>query len=815
MNIKQKIIYIYFMILPFIDLITSLITRFTDLPLSLGMLVKGLTLLIGIIYTLFYSKSKYKGKSIIYLIILMVYYSVYILTKRDIWNMSSLINEVVYAFRYMYFPIMIIGLFNIFDDFKINDTLLKKILLINCITYTILLLLPYISGTGFNSYRYSSVLGTNGWFFAANETGIITIILLSSICFFLDNNKKWKILFVIPVLFSIALIGTKVSYLGMIIVTVLVTLKYILEHKREKPIIPILLIIILIIMCGFSPTISNLKGSIDRVTEQEKDKVEEEKEPQKFKYNNIQDIIPNEKIADGITVLLNGRADFFLMNYSIYSESSSVDKLFGISWSNREKINYTFDKKLIEIDYLDIFLHYGIIGFFVYYLPLIYFFLKLLKKIKKFNVDAIFYTLILILCLFVSNFAGHVLAAPSVSIYLILLIFMIEICVTKKKDKFNEKEITILALHLNFGGIEKYISSLCKMLNDNYKINIIVTYKIIDKPAFEFDKDVNITYLINYGPNKEEFKKALKEKNIKNILIEGFKSIKILFLKYRNNCNSIKKINSKYIITTRSFHSKLVGRYAKEDIIKIATEHNYHNNDNKYIKKVVNSVKKFDYFVLVSESLRDFYKQKLKKTNCIYIPNVINDLPKKFSDLKENNIINIGRLETEKAQKDLLNIVKSLKEKIKDIKLYLIGDGSLRNELENKIYEYGLEDNVFLTGFLDKEDIEKYLINSKLFVMTSYTESFGLVLIEAMSYKVPCIAYDSADGAKELLKNGNGILIKNRDEKQMVEKIIYLLNNKRELEKISEKGYISCQKYLLKNVKEEWLGLLNYEEKKN
>ena len=42
---------------------------------------------------------------------------------------------------------------------------------------------------------------------------------------------------------------------------------------------------------------------------------------------------------------------------------------------------------------------------------------------------------------------------------------------------------------------------------------------------------------------------------------------------------AIKKIDSDYIITTRDFHNELVGKYAKEGIIKIATEHNHHNND--------------------------------------------------------------------------------------------------------------------------------------------------------------------------------------------------------------------------------------------
>lgn len=379
------------------------------------------------------------------------------------------------------------------------------------------------------------------------------------------------------------------------------------------------------------------------------------------------------------------------------------------------------------------------------------------------------------------------------------------------KKELKQNEITILALHLGYGGVEKYLSSLCKMLEKNYKINIISTYKLLDKPAFYFSDNINITYLIDDKPNKEEFKQAIKNKNILKTLKEGFKSIKILYLRKKRNITAIKQIDSKYIITTRTFHNELVSKYANPNIIKIATEHNFHNNDNKYINNLIKSLQNFNYLIVVSNTLQEFYENKIGKTKCIYIPNVIDKLPDKETNLEKNILINIGRLEYEKAHNDLIDIVYDVKKEIKDIKVYIIGDGSKKSELEEKIKSLSLEENIILTGFLNQKEMEKYLTSSKLFVMTSHTESFGLVLIEAMSYKVPCIAYDSADGAKELLKEGNGILIKDRNKEQIVKEIINLLKNKNKLKELSKKGYSSCQKYLLDNVTKEWLELLNKE----
>ena len=77
----------------------------------------------------------------------------------------------------------------------------------------------------------------------------------------------------------------------------------------------------------------------------------------------------------------------------------------------------------------------------------------------------------------------------------------------------KKKNITILALHLNYGGVEKYISSLCKMLENDYNIKIIVTYNNNYKTAFEFSENIEIEYLIDRMPNKKEIFEAIKKSN--------------------------------------------------------------------------------------------------------------------------------------------------------------------------------------------------------------------------------------------------------------------------------------------------------------
>ncbi len=370
------------------------------------------------------------------------------------------------------------------------------------------------------------------------------------------------------------------------------------------------------------------------------------------------------------------------------------------------------------------------------------------------------------------------------------------------------KKITILCLHLGVGGIEKYISSLSKMLEQNYKIEIISTYKMLDKPAFDFSDKVKIKYLINDRPYKEELKDSIKKLKLISIVKYLFKNAKLLMLKYSENIKIIKSINSDYIITTRDFHNKLVGKYAKDKIIKIATEHNHHNNNSRYIKKVVTSLKNIDYFVVVSEDLKEFYENKIGDTKCLYIPNVIDNIYDKPKYNTNYNLVSVGRFSKEKAFEDLIEVIGIVKKDIPNIHLNLVGDGKLKNDITNKIESLDLKGNIKLCGYLSQSEIKKVMLDSSLYVMTSLTESFGLVLIEANSYGIPCIAFDSASGAKQIIENKE-LLISNRDKEKMAKLIVKLLKDKDKLQAYGKEAYNNCQKYLLVNVKKKWLDLLS------
>ena len=679
---------------------------------------------------------------------------------------------------------------------------------------SLFILIPYFTGTSFTSYDELSK-GAVGWFYAANEVGAIMVCLFPFVYYLLfERTPVFKSIFIfIIIITTMVLLGTKTSFLGMLITEVVYLIYFLLNHKKNRGLpfkISLMIIILSFILIPNIPAIKNLRSSISNSTNIIENNKDDKENISSTYYKN------NANLERIFKVALSGRDEFFFRTMSIYNTSSIQDKLFGLGFVNRPSINNKKVEKLIEIDPLDIFFHYGIIGFIIYFGPLAYIILRTLKSISKNKFSLTYFKLtniyVIGIITLISMIAGHVYGAPPVSIYVIFSCGMLDSALTKSelpKEEKERKKITIFALHLGYGGVEKYLSSLCRMLEDSYDIEIISTYKLLDKPAFPFSDKIKITYLINEGPNKESFKKALKNKQVINILKEGLKAVKILYQKRTRNIKAITNTYSDYIITTRPFHNNLVGYYAYNDIIKIATEHNYHNNNQKYIKKVINSIKDYHYLVVVSNPLKDFYQDKIGKTKCLYIPNVIEDIPKYHKIIKTNNkLISIGRLSKEKGYTDLIEVIALIKKEIPNIKLDIYGDGSEKETLENKIKELSLTKNITLCGFTPQEEINKKMNDYDLYIMTSHTESFGLVLIEAMASSLPCIAFDTASGARELLKEQNGILIKDRNKEEMAKTIISLLKDLKKREEKSQKAYNSITKYHIDNVKKEWLNFL-------
>ena len=344
---------------------------------------------------------------------------------------------------------------NVFDDFEVSKKLIVKILVSNTIIYTLLMIVPYVTSTGFNSYSmYWIYKGETGWFYSANEIGAILTLLAISIYYILNYRNKKYLPIIFLLMLSLAIIGTKVSFIGLVIMTILCLVATLLNQKKDAIKSCLFVIVFFIVSLFFSPTfdnfmslknnsngnaqINNKPNNIAGSSEDNKDSnngiSDNIKDDAKKRFKELEDLIPIDFITNNLKLILSDRDVFLLDNLNVYVASNTEDKLFGLGWENRPDIDYTFSKKVIEIDVADIFVHYGIVGFFIYFLPLLYCFILGIKNIKFFNTESWLAILTFMLQIGISLLAGHILSAPTVSIYLILMIGLTMVIVRDNKE---------------------------------------------------------------------------------------------------------------------------------------------------------------------------------------------------------------------------------------------------------------------------------------------------------------------------------------------------------------------------------------------
>ena len=151
---------------------------------------------------------------------------------------------------------------------------------------------------------------------------------------------------------------------------------------------------------------------------------------------------------------------------------------------------------------------------------------------------------------------------------------------------------------------------------------------------------------------------------------------------------------------------------------------------------------------------------------------------------EENNFILIGRLTNQKNFDLIIDAYQKLGTSIDKYKVFIIGTGELQNHLKKKIYKYKLEKKIILLGKV--ENVHKYLIRSKAFILTSLWEDPGFVIIEAALNNLPIIASNCESGPSEILENGKGgYLFKNNNLPSLIKSLnLFLNDDKKKIDKM-------------------------------
>lgn len=177
-----------------------------------------------------------------------------------------------------------------------------------------------------------------------------------------------------------------------------------------------------------------------------------------------------------------------------------------------------------------------------------------------------------------------------------------------------------------------------------------------------------------------------------------------------------------------------------------------------------------------------------------------------YSMIREaSNLLYVGRLTKEKGVEYILKAMPAIIKKILKTHLNIVGDGPEKENLKKLSKQLKLEKHVTFFGQIPNKEIGKYYKESTIAIVPSiWPEPFGLIGPEAMSVGRPVIA-SNVGGTPEWLEDGKtGYLVEPRNPKQIAEKVIKLLSNRKLMEKMGRNARKKVEKEfdIKKHVKE-------------
>ncbi|MCC8356195.1 glycosyltransferase family 4 protein [Campylobacter sp. VicNov18] len=324
------------------------------------------------------------------------------------------------------------------------------------------------------------------------------------------------------------------------------------------------------------------------------------------------------------------------------------------------------------------------------------------------------------------------------------------------------------------GGAERVVINLANAFNQtHHQCQILSFYKENKNIAYTLNPNIKVEFL--HQKSQKQMKKNIFYKLFYKyyesfILKQKYKDIDLMIY---NNCSHFP-----FFKNPHTHYINLI-----------------HLNFKKYRKRN-------DYFdSLIILSSKQINQWKAHHKNIQVIPNFIPFISDKISDYQQKNILSIGRMikEDQKGFLRLIEIWKLLHQKHKDWTLTLVGEGEAKNTIKEKIKENQLENSIILKPFT--QEIEKEYLSASIYVMCSYFEGFGMVLVESANYNIPSIAFDINTGPSDIIEHGkSGFLIQNSDLNDFAQKLGILMDDEKLRKTMGEKAKEKVKKAFYKDI---------------
>ncbi len=237
--------------------------------------------------------------------------------------------------------------------------------------------------------------------------------------------------------------------------------------------------------------------------------------------------------------------------------------------------------------------------------------------------------------------------------------------------------------------------------------------------------------------------------------------------------------------------------YERHASIKHNTSNGIKGKITKIIMRYLGS--KFDKFVVLTNANKDEWQL----ANIKVIPNPLSFYPEQTSTLENPKVIVVGTHSYNKGYDLLLQAWEIISKKHTNWSLNIYGKVDTNKTFIKLATQLNLNNSV--NFYEPTTKIEEAYLDASILVLSSRTEGFGMVLIEAMACGLPCVSFDCPSGPGDIiLNNEDGFLIQPENSTAFAEKIIVLIENEQVRKAMGKKAKQNVKRYLPDNIIAQW-----------
>ncbi|HEF3553582.1 TPA: glycosyltransferase [Campylobacter upsaliensis] len=329
------------------------------------------------------------------------------------------------------------------------------------------------------------------------------------------------------------------------------------------------------------------------------------------------------------------------------------------------------------------------------------------------------------------------------------------------------------------GGVERVVSNLANIFCEFYEVEFLSLYKTNKTSAFSLNSKIKLSFLHHKERTavRTKFYKLIDKFYESYLLKQKCKEADIIIY---NNCPHyplFKNKNTHYLYILHERQKKFRTKY-----------------------------KHYDALIAINLEQKALLEKHHK--NVIYIPNFLPKMPDVITNHQQKVVLFLGRFSKEKGVLRLIDIWKKVQEeaKFREWNLVFVGDGVLKEAMQDKINKLNLNDTIIIKGFTN--DVEKEYLSASIYAMSSYSEDFGMVLIESASYALSSVAFDIA-GLSDIIENEkSGFLIEDGNLQEFAKKLQLLMRDENLRKTMGENAKIHTKKHFSKElVLQKWQDL--------